>query len=53
MKRRFTISLDGGLTDTIDEARGDIPRSRFIERLLSGAVKEVKKREDMEVKGYA
>ena len=34
MQKRIGVSLDEGLIDRVDEARGDIPRSTFIERIL-------------------
>jgi len=50
MKRRVTLSLDEDLADVIDKTRGDISRSRFIERMLFGAVDEKEKK--VEVSGY-
>jgi metal-responsive CopG/Arc/MetJ family transcriptional regulator len=35
------ISLDRDLLETIDRARGDIPRSRFIARLVEKSLKEL------------
>ena len=48
---RFTLDLDDDLARAIDRARGDIPRNRFILRLLFRAVE---KAEEAEVTaGYA
>ncbi|NQE45047.1 hypothetical protein C5S31_03365 [ANME-1 cluster archaeon GoMg2] len=55
MKRRFTVSLDWGLCEQIEEQRGDIPRSRFVNRLLLSALEcdGDYKKTDEEVGGYA
>jgi metal-responsive CopG/Arc/MetJ family transcriptional regulator len=58
MKARITLTLDSDLVEEIDETRGDVPRSRFVERLLletwkaSGMWKK-KKELAKEVQGYA
>lgn len=49
MKQRITLTLEADLVEEIDEARGLIPRSRFVEQLLFGAWKK----EKTEVRGYA
>lgn len=50
MKQRITLTLEADLVEAIDEKRGDIPRSRFIERLLVTRNSETK---EVEVDGYA
>ena len=42
MKQRITLTLDEDLVEEIDEKRGDVPRSRFVERLLFGVWKKEK-----------
>ena len=42
MRTRITVTLNSDLVEEIDETRGDIPRSRFVERLLFGAWKKEK-----------
>lgn len=51
MKARIpiTVSLDRELVEEIDEKRGLIPRSRFVEELL----RNTKNIEKQEVGGYA
>jgi len=44
-KANFGCSLDEDLLRRIDEARGDIPRSAFIERILDWALVSPKKTE--------
>ena len=34
MQKRIGVSIDEALLSRIEEARGDIPRSTFIERIL-------------------
>lgn len=51
MKRRFTINLDGDLCNVIDELRGDVSRSKYIERMLFGTVDE-RGEKAKEVPGY-
>lgn len=51
MKKPITITLNDGLVDEIDEKRGLIPRSRFVELLILRILSEEKKEE--EVRGYA
>lgn len=51
MKKPITITLNEGLIDEIDEKRGLIPRSRFVELLVLRILSEEKKEEV--VMGYA
>jgi len=51
MKARVTLTLEKNLVKDIDEARGLIPRSRFVESLPSSAFSEFI--EEVEVDGYA
>ena len=44
-KANFGVSLDEALLSRIDAARGDIPRSAFIERILDWALASPKKTE--------
>lgn len=53
MRKRITLSLDENLTDKIDDARGDIPRSRYVESLLLCAFSAAVADEEAEVGGYA
>lgn len=50
MKKRFTISLEEDLCDEIDENRGLISRSTYIEHLLFGVTRKGK---EEAVHGYA
>lgn len=50
MRAKITISMDENLIAKIDEERGLIPRSRFVEQLLLGAWN---KKKGKEVGGYA
>ena len=53
MKRKITVSLDADLIEKIDNLRGIIPRSPFIqELLLSTGVRERPEKSE-EVGGYA
>lgn len=51
MKKAISITLEGEMVEEIDEKRGIIPRSRFIECLLLRTFREEKKEEV--VRGYA
>jgi metal-responsive CopG/Arc/MetJ family transcriptional regulator len=58
MKTRVTLTLDSDFVEEVDETRGDISRSRFVEKLLLGAWKATgmwKKRKENAtgVEGYA
>ena len=35
MKRQICVNVEMGLLDKIDSSRGDIPRSRIVERILT------------------
>ena len=57
MRTRITLTLDSNFVKAVDEARGLISRSRFVEKLLLEAWEENevhKKREEYiaEVAGY-
>jgi metal-responsive CopG/Arc/MetJ family transcriptional regulator len=58
MKTRVTLTLDSDFVEEIDETRGDVSRSRFVERLLletwkaSGMWKK-RKENAAGVEGYA
>jgi hypothetical protein len=49
---RFTLYLDDDLAAAIDTARGDVPRNRFILRLLFRAIQKAEEAE-VEAAGYA
>lgn len=49
MRTRITVTLDSDLLEEIDERRGLIPRSRFVEQLLLGVWQEEK---EEVVRGY-
>jgi len=51
MKKPISITLEGDLLEEIEEKRGLIPRSQFIECLLLRTFREEKKEEA--VRGYA
>ena len=51
MKKAISITLEGAMVEEIDEKRGAVPRSRFIELLILRAAREEKKEEA--VSGYA
>lgn len=38
-QREVSLSLDKALLEEIDERRGDIPRSKFVQRILEKSVK--------------
>jgi len=38
-KRVVNLTLDSDLVDAIDKLRGDVPRSRFINRILREVLK--------------
>jgi hypothetical protein len=44
MKVSHTLAFDKDLILEIDHERGDIPRSRFVERLLREAIEQRKSR---------
>lgn len=50
MKRRFTITLEEELCDEIDDTRGLISRSKYIEQLLLGVTQKGK---EEAIHGYA
>ena len=35
LKRQICVNVEMGLLDKIDSSRGDIPRSRIVERILT------------------
>lgn len=51
MKKAISITLEGEMVEEIDEKRGAVPRSRFIELLILRTAREEKKEEA--VRGYA
>jgi metal-responsive CopG/Arc/MetJ family transcriptional regulator len=48
MHKTITLSLDKQLLKTVDNVRGDIPRSRFMRRALEAAVREKRETEKNE-----
>lgn len=57
MKAKVTLTLDSDFVKAVDEARGLVPRSRFVEKLLLESWEESgvhRKREEYttEVAGY-
>lgn len=54
MKTRITLTLDSDLTEKIDEAKGDVSRSRFVERILEKTFSMWRQKEKAPgVEGYA
>jgi metal-responsive CopG/Arc/MetJ family transcriptional regulator len=43
MTERISMTFPDGVIEKLDERRGDVPRSRFILRLIEKALKEVTK----------
>jgi metal-responsive CopG/Arc/MetJ family transcriptional regulator len=44
MQKRIGVSLDQGLLDELDEVRGPVPRSRWIQELVEVSLAAVRER---------
>jgi hypothetical protein len=45
MKEIISLTIKSGIRKTIDQVRGDIPRSRYINNILERFVKEARNRD--------